>query len=181
MENRLTIAGSGGQGVMLIGQLLSLAAWEAGKQVSFFPTYGPQQRGGVSSCRIVFSDEAIFNTKPNIVDIFIGLNEEGVLHYGSRLKLEGILLLNSSQAHTVAGMRAEVYEIEADRIALELGNPKSANMVMLGAYLGISGSVQVDTVMENLREMFGERRANLLPINREAIERGVACVKGQRG
>ena len=91
------------------------------------------------------------------------------------------LLINSS----LVDRKAERTDIEAiyvpaNDIANELGNSKVANMVMLGAYIEVAHAVTVDTVMDNLKPMFGERKAHLLPINRQAIERGMECVREHR-
>ncbi|MDR3084914.1 MAG: 2-oxoacid:acceptor oxidoreductase family protein [Christensenellaceae bacterium] len=182
MEETLIIAGFGGQGVQLIGQLLAKSGMMEGKHVSFLPSYGPEMRGGNSNCNVIIADEPICSPIVGQASCVMALNRPSLDKFEPSVQEGQTLLVNSSLVDKKAARGdIEALYIPANDIAQELGNARVANMVMLGAYLGVSGSVQVDTVMENLREMFGERRANLLPVNREAIERGVACVKGQRG
>ena len=163
MEEMLIIAGFGGQGVQLIGKMLVEAGMEEGKEVSFLPSYGAEMRGGTSNCNVM------------------ALNRPSLDKFESAVLPGKTLLINSS----LVDRKAERTDIEAiyvpaNDIANELGNNKVANMVMLGAYIEVAHAVTVDTVMNNLKAMFGERKAHLLPINREAIERGMACVRDHR-
>jgi 2-oxoglutarate ferredoxin oxidoreductase subunit gamma len=147
MSSRLQIGGSGGQGIMLMGQLLGFAAYLGGSNVTFFPTYGPQQRGGTSGCRIVFSEEDIYEIKPDIVDCFIAMNEDALNKYLPRLRKDGVLILNTSQISDAPNMVYKVIAIDADCIAEQAGNARAANMVMLGAYIAVTGMVNSEDLI----------------------------------
>ena len=172
MEEMLIIAGFGGQGVQLIGQTLVKAGMEEGKEVSFLPSYGAEMRGGTSNICSPIVNEA---------SCVMALNRPSLDKFESAVVAGGTLLINSS----LIDRKAERTDIEAlyvpaNDLAQEAGNLRTANMVMLGAYIGVSGAVSVDAVMENLKKTFGERRAHLLPVNRVAIEKGIECVRQQR-
>ncbi len=181
MEEMLIIAGFGGQGVQLIGQTLVKAGMEEGKEVSFLPSYGAEMRGGTSNCHVIISDEPICSPIVNEASCVMALNRPSLDKFESAVVAGGTLLINSS----LIDRKAERTDIEAlyvpaNDLAQEAGNLRTANMVMLGAYIGVSGAVSVDAVMENLKKTFGERRAHLLPVNRVAIEKGIECVRQQR-
>ena len=181
MEEMLIIAGFGGQGVQLIGKMLVEAGMEEGKEVSFLPSYGAEMRGGTSNCNVIISDEPVCSPIVNEATCVMALNRPSLDKFEGAVIPGKTLLINSS----LVDRKAERTDIEAiyvpaNDIANELGNSKVANMVMLGAYIEVAHAVTVDTVMDNLKLMFGERKAHLLPINRQAIERVMECVREHR-
>ncbi len=181
MEEMLIIAGFGGQGVQLIGQTLVKAGMDEGKEVSFLPSYGAEMRGGTSNCNVIIADEPICSPIVNEATCVMALNRPSLDKFESAVLKGGALLINSSLIDRKSERDdIEVFYVPANEIAQEVGNLRTANMVMLGAYIGVSGAVSVDAVMQNLKKTFGERRAHLLPVNRQAIEKGIQCVQEQR-
>ena len=181
MTHELLAAGFGGQGVLFAGKFLAYAALLEEKQLSWLPSYGPEMRGGTSNCNVIISDEPVCSPIVNEATCVMALNRPSLDKFEGAVIPGKTLLINSS----LVDRKAERTDIEAiyvpaNDIANELGNSKVANMVMLGAYIEVAHAVTVDTVMDNLKLMFGERKAHLLPINRQAIERGMECVREHR-
>ncbi len=180
MEERIIIAGFGGQGVMAMGQLLTYAGMIEGKHVSWLPSYGPEMRGGTANCSVIVSSEpvgspVVVNSTTAIVMNKPSLDKfEPSVNKGGRLFINSSLIEQKSKRDDI-----EVYYIPANEIADELGNMRVANMVMLGAYLEATKTVDVESVLEGFTKVFGENRAHLIPINKEALERGAQAVREQ--
>ena len=120
MTHKILIAGFGGQGVMLMGQLLGYSACAAGKQVSFFPAYGAEQRGGTANCTVVISDEAVGASNPRTLDTLVIMNEPSLAKFQGRLRAGGNLILNSNLVHAEpAAADAKVYRIPIVSLAKE--------------------------------------------------------------
>jgi len=179
MEEQLIIAGFGGQGVQLMGQLLAKAGMKEDKFVSFLPSYGPEMRGGTTNCNVVISSEPVASPIVGEATCAMVLNLPSLIKFESAVIPGGALIVNTSLCDKkVERSDIRVVSIPANEIAIELGNVRVVNMIMLGAYLELTKAVGVDTVMECLRDAFGPRRENLLPINRKAMEAGAAIVRG---
>ncbi|CCQ93558.1 conserved hypothetical protein [[Clostridium] ultunense Esp] len=180
MEERITIAGFGGQGVMAIGQLLTYAGMIEGKHVSWLPSYGPEMRGGTANCSVIVSSEPVGS--PVVVNstTAIVMNKPSLDKFESTVNPEGRLFINSSLIEQKSGREdIEVYYIPANEIADELGNMRVANMVMLGAYLEVTKIVDLESILEGFTKVFGENRAHLIPINKDALERGAETARRQ--
>ncbi len=180
MEQQIIIAGFGGQGVQLIGHLLIDAGMREGLEVSFLPSYGPEMRGGTTSCDVIISSDPVASPIVGDATCAIVLNRPSLDKFEPRVEKVGALIVNSSLIDRKAE-RDDItaYYVPANDIAQELGNSRVANMIMLGAYLAVTHVVTPESVMEALKETFGERRARLLPINETALRRGMACVEGE--
>src|SRR4030042_555852 len=133
---KAVIAGFGGQGILSMGLNLAQAALLEGKYVTYLPSYGAEVRGGTANCTVVVSDEDIPSPTPSSPDFVIAMNRPSLARFQNQIKSGGVLFLNSSliQADTSRD-DIEVVRVAADAIAKELGSAKSANMVMLGAFL----------------------------------------------
>ncbi|WMM25668.1 2-oxoacid:acceptor oxidoreductase family protein [Tissierella sp. MB52-C2] len=182
MEERIVIAGFGGQGVMALGQLLTYSGMTEDKKVSWLPSYGPEMRGGTANCNVIISSDAVGS--PVVIDSTsaIVMNRPSLEKFEDSVVPEGRLFINSSLIdRKTTRDDIEVYYIPANEIANEIGNPRVANMVMLGAFLEATKAVEVDTILNKaFTAVFGENRVNLLPINKEALERGAELVKEQK-
>lgn len=175
------IAGFGGQGVMAIGQILTYAGMIEDKNVSWLPSYGPEMRGGTANCGVIISNEpvgspvvvnstsAIIMNKPSL-DKF-----ERFVNKGGKLFVNSSLIEAKSERDDI-----DVYYIPANEIADELGNSRVANMVMLGAYLEATKAIGMKSIEEGFVKVFGEERAHLLPINKEAFKKGGEFVREQK-
>jgi 2-oxoglutarate ferredoxin oxidoreductase subunit gamma len=180
MEERVVMAGFGGQGVMAIGQLLTYGGMVENKYVSWLPSYGPEMRGGTANCGVIVSDEPVGS--PVVVDSTsaIVMNKPSLDKFENTIVKGGRLFINSSLIEQKAKRDdIDVYYIPANELADEIGNTRVANMVMLGAYLEASKVVDVESILEGFTKVFGEKRANLIPINRQALEKGAEVVREQ--
>ena len=176
---RVICAGFGGQGVMSMGQLLTYAGMLENKEVSWLPSYGPEMRGGTANCAVTVSDHEVGS--PLITDdatAAILMNLPAFRKFQNDVIPGGKILVNSSLIkEKVERDDVDVYYVPANDIAAELGNPKVANMIMLGAYLGVSGTVEVDSVLEAFKKVFGERKAKFIPLNRAALGKGIEATQ----
>ncbi|NLK43327.1 MAG: 2-oxoacid:ferredoxin oxidoreductase subunit gamma [Tissierellia bacterium] len=180
MEERIVIAGFGGQGVMALGQLLTFAGMTEDKSVSWLPSYGPEMRGGTANCNVIISSEAVGSPVVTESTSVIVMNRPSLDKFEKTIKSGGKLFINSSLIDRKSTREdIEVYYIPANEIANDLGNSRVANMVMLGAFLEATNVVKKSTILEKaFTAVFGENRAHLLPINKEALEKGAEIVRG---
>lgn len=179
LNEKVICAGFGGQGIMLMGQLMTYAGMLEGKQVSWLPSYGPEMRGGTANCNVMISDKPIGS--PVINDdatCAIVMNLPSLDKFEVNVVKNGYLLVNSSLIEKKTSREdVRAYYIPANEIALELGNPRAANMVMLGAYIELTQAVTTEMVMKALEKTFGPAKAHLLPLNEQALRKGAEAVK----
>ena len=127
----IIIAGFGGQGIMLTGRLLAQTAMEAGKEVTYMPSYGAEVRGGTANCMVVLANEPIACPVVGRPDSLIVMNKASLNKFAPRLKTGGLLIMNSSLIDSEPQLdeTIEIIAVPADELAVELGSPKSANLV----------------------------------------------------
>lgn len=171
MTERIIIAGSGGQGIMLIGKVLAQAAMEDGLQVTWLPAYGAEVRGGTAHCMIIISDKQIGSPRVDRADIIVILNQLSFVKFSKRLKEGGLLIVNSSLVKTKGAIKA--VEHPFTDIALKIGNIKVANMVALGCLLGNKKIVSVKNVLNIIKEMAPKDKPQLITVNQEALNKGL--------
>ncbi|MDD5016573.1 MAG: 2-oxoacid:acceptor oxidoreductase family protein [Eubacteriales bacterium] len=177
MTNEIISAGFGGQGVLLLGQLITYAGMIEGYHVSWLPSYGPEMRGGTANCCVVVSDEPVGSPVVTEADAVIVLNRPSLDKFENSLKPGGKLFINSSLIEKKASRGdVNVYYIPANDIALSLGNVKVANMAMLGAYVKASGIVKKESIIKALGKALGEKKLHLIPINEQAFDEGAKRV-----
>ena len=168
---KMFFAGSGGQGVLLMGQLVASAAMLEDKSTTFFPSYGPEMRGGTANCTVVVSDKAVSCPLIFESDCVVAMNLPSLLKFEPTLKPGGILLLNKSIIHQEPKRNdITVYNVPVNDLAHELGYPVVANMIMLGAFVRASNVVSADSVKTIIRETLGKKKAELIDINLKAFE-----------
>ncbi|MBQ2144211.1 MAG: 2-oxoacid:acceptor oxidoreductase family protein [Oscillospiraceae bacterium] len=178
MIEKNIFAGFGGQGVLLMGQLLAAAAMHEGKHTTWVPSYGPEMRGGTANCSVILSDKEIDSPMVTRPTALIVMNRPSLEKFEDTVVPGGSIFVNSSMIDVkVQRTDVKAYYVPCNELAAELGNNKVANMIMLGAYLGYSKCVDIETVLKALLEKLGERKAKLIPLNREALLKGAACVK----
>ena len=178
MIESVIIAGSGGQGVMLLGKVLAEAVMRQGRQVSWFPAYGPEVRGGTSYCMVTISDQEIGSPYITKADTLIVLNSPSLEKFKDRVKGKGLLIINSSLAKTAGLGRIKVLQFPFTDIAIELGNIKVANMVALGCYLGAKKIVKIKEVLEVFRFMAPAGKRDILEVNQMALQKGARLENG---
>jgi len=176
------IAGFGGQGIMLTGKLLAQTAMEAGKEVTYMPSYGAEVRGGTANCMVVIAEEKIACPVVGKPDSLIVMNKASLNKFGPRLKNGGLLIMNSSLIDTEPQLddSIEIIPVPADELAVELGSQKSANMIALGAYLqkrSATGGLTADGAAQALPDVLAERYHKTLPVNTKALRRGAEFAK----
>ena len=173
INEKVIIAGFGGQGVMLMGQLLSYAATEKEINTLWFPSYGPETRGGTANCSVTISEAYVNSPVISTPDSIIIMNKPSLDKFQPKLKKGGHLFLNSSLVKDVKVRDdVNVYNIDANDIAKRLGNIKVANMVILGAYLAVTKIFTAEEVLDILKQKFTGAKAKLIDINRQALEAG---------
>ena len=178
MTHQIISAGFGGQGVLLLGQLLAYAGLQEGKNVSWLPSYGPEMRGGTANCCVVVSEEEVGSPVVTEADVVIVMNRPSFEKYEASVAPGGKLFVNSSLIDLKTDRTdIETYYVPVNAIADEIGNGRVANMVMLGAVLEKTHIVSPDTALSCLRASFGERKAHLLPVNAEALQKGAEAVR----
>ncbi|NLI20962.1 MAG: 2-oxoacid:ferredoxin oxidoreductase subunit gamma [Clostridiales bacterium] len=177
MEKQFLIAGFGGQGVLLIGQLIAKAAMSEGREVSWMPSYGPEMRGGEANCAVVVSDEAIGSPLVSEPPVLVAMNKPSLLKFMPKMPCGGTLLYNASLIQDVA-LRDDirVIAVPCNEIAARLGNDRVANMVMLGAVQRASDVCGDDALRDTLADWLGEKKAGLLTINEQAVAEGRSAV-----
>ena len=176
MKKEISISGFGGQGVMSIGKNLVEAGMAEGFHVTWAPSYGPEMRGGTANCSVVLSDKPVGSPVFTHPTELIAMNAPSIDKFGSLVRPGGLVLINSSVVKEIF-LRSDVRTVyvPCESIAYEIGNPKVANMVMLGAYIAATGALRQETVEEMIAEMFTGPKAKLVPMNIEALHRGMQC------
>jgi len=172
MEHKIFIAGFGGQGVVLAGNILAEAGLKKGKNVTSIVSYGAEMRGGTANCSLIISDDEILSPVVDKPDISIILNEPSLDKFEKIVKENGLIILNKTLVgRDVKRKDVKVIEIEATKIANEIGNIKTANVVMIGALLKETELFNVWDIEEVFQEMSGKNKA-LFDINKKALLEG---------
>jgi 2-oxoglutarate ferredoxin oxidoreductase subunit gamma len=182
MRYDVLLAGFGGQGVLLAGNLLSYAAMDEGKNVSYFPAYGVEKRGGSATCTVVIADGAVGSPVVGHPSSLVALNQNSLDRFGSRVRAGGICIVNSSlvDAATLDRDDIDIIAIPMNEIATELGDSRMVNMVALGAYVALTGAVGVASLASALKEALPERNHRFIPANLKAMEAGATIARGKK-
>ncbi|MFH2000014.1 MAG: 2-oxoacid:acceptor oxidoreductase family protein [Planctomycetota bacterium] len=159
MQTEVIMAGFGGQGLMSIGKLLALAGLDEGKEVTWLPSYGPEMRGGTANCTVVVSDRPIGSPLIPCPKGAIVMNRPSHDKFAPAIRKGGILVVNSSLIPDRTP-RADItcFRIRANEIALEMGSSRSANLVVLGAYIGLDEIVSADSIERAIKKAFAKKQ-----------------------
>jgi 2-oxoglutarate ferredoxin oxidoreductase subunit gamma len=169
---RTVVAGFGGQGVMSIGLNLAQAALLEGRNVTYLPSYGAEVRGGTANCTVVISDDEIASPVASSPEFVVAMNQPSVVRFQNQIQSGGLFFINSSLVESeIARGDINVIKVPANSIAENLGSPKSANMVMLGAFARKSGLVSLPSTIEALKFILGTKQ-KLLAVNEKALRAG---------
>lgn len=168
---RIIVAGFGGQGVLLIGQMIAYAAMYGGKEVTWMPTYGPEMRGGTANCTVCVSDDPIASPVVAECDVLVAMNGPSLEKFGPMLAPGGDLYINTTVIkEKVDRDDVNVYYVDTTGIAEEVvGNGKTGNMVMLGAVLRKSEVVDIRMMDQVLEYKMTGKKAALIPANKKAL------------
>jgi 2-oxoglutarate ferredoxin oxidoreductase subunit gamma len=176
----VVLSGFGGQGILFAGQLLCYAGMAAGWEVTWIPSYGPEMRGGTANCTVVISDEAIGSPLIRNPLIAVVMSPEAKIKYEPLVQPGGFLVVNTSLVREPPA-RTDLHPIEvpASDLATELGNVRMANVVMLGALLGVRPIVELDTVEQVLEKQLQGNKRRFVEPNRRALCAGAAHIKSE--
>ena len=179
MYHDVIMAGFGGQGILMIGNLLAVAGLRQGLRVTFFPSYGVEMRGGTANCTVTLADREVGSPVTARPLGVIAMNEPSLAKFGPRVREEGYVVVNSSLIPD-RGLSREGVEtvwIPCNEVALELGDARRASMVALGAYVGTTGVVDLAKLAEALPEVLPEKAHKLIPLNVRAVEEGARLAR----
>lgn len=174
MYQEIIMGGIGGQGIMVIGNLLAQAAFMEDLNVTYIPIYGVEKRGGQADCTVVISNEEIGSPIVGYPQSCVIMSKPSLLKYAPKVKPHGLLLLNSSMVDPkeVPRKDLDLLPIPANEIAQEMKNDRLANMVVIGAFVEKTKVVSLDTLIAALPKIFDERHHHLISANTEAIRKG---------
>jgi 2-oxoglutarate ferredoxin oxidoreductase subunit gamma len=178
MTEEIIIAGFGGQGVLSMGKILAYSGIMEDKEVTWFPSYGPEMRGGTANVTVILSDTRISSPVLHEFDTAIILNQQSMDKFEKAVKPGGVLLYDPNGViHPPVRKDIEVYKTEGTRTAVEMGNPRVFNMIVVGSYLKIRPVVSLANVERGLEKSLPPRYHKLIPLNLEAIRKGQEIVE----
>ena len=178
MKEEIIIAGFGGQGVLSMGKILAYSGLMEGKEVTWMPAYGPEQRGGTANVTVIISDDRISSPILSKYDVAIILNQPSMEKFEAKVKPGGILIYDGyGIIHPPTRQDINVYRIDAMDAANEMNNSKAFNMIVLGGLLKLKPMVSLDSVVRGLKKTLPERHHHLIPMNEEAIRRGMELIR----
>lgn len=172
MLHEIVIAGFGGQGVLTAGQILAYAAMEEGANVVWMPSYGPEMRGSTANCSVLISDKPIASPIVANPSVAVVMNNPSLEKFGPEVKPGGILLINSSLINIECD-RTDIKQIKVpcNQIALDAGNGRIANMVVLGCLLGVCPAVSFDELKKAVAKKFASK-PQMVEMNVKGMEVG---------
>lgn len=174
MKNEILISGFGGQGVLSMGKFLAYAALMEGKEVSWMPAYGPEQRGGTANVTVIVSDAPISSPILSRYDTAVLLNQPSLERFEHTIKPGGILIYDPNAiCEPPTRTDITIYQIPATDTAIEMKNVKAFNMIVLGGLMKALPIVTLDNVLKALRKTLPERHHHLIPLNEEAVKQGM--------
>lgn len=180
MHESVIMSGFGGQGILLMGQLLCYAGMQEGLKVTWMPSYGPEMRGGTANCTVMLSADRIGSPVTRHPSSLVAMNKPSLQRFEAAIQTGGFLVINSSLVDRDS-QRSDlmIIRVPANKIAEEAGSLQVTNMAALGAYVGGRGVVSLESVIIALRRMIPEHRKEMLEVNEEALRRGAGVAAAQ--
>jgi 2-oxoglutarate ferredoxin oxidoreductase subunit gamma len=177
MTEKSFFAGFGGQGIVSLGQIWVYCAMKEGKNVTFFPFYGAEKRGGIARAGVIVSDEEIASPLVTVPDSALVMNGDSLPLCEKILKRGGLMVINSTLVGEEPSRKdLRVVKIEAQGMAEKIGNVRIANMVALGAMARLTGAFGIDNIEDILKNFFSSGKHRFIPMNVEAIRAGFGAV-----
>lgn len=174
MKHELLAAGFGGQGVLSMGMTLAYAGMLEGREISWMPSYGPEMRGGTANCITIVSDAKISSPIITTFDTVVALNQPSLDKFEHAVKPGGLMVYDSTNILTPPTRTdIQVLALPASEEAIGLKNTKIMNMIVLGAFIGRTRVVGIESIMAALRKVLPERYHHLLEVNEQALKRGM--------
>jgi len=178
MKEEIIISGFGGQGVLSMGKILAYSGLMRGQEVSWMPSYGPEQRGGTANVTVILSDERISSPVLNVFDTVVVLNQPSMDRFASKVKPGGTLIFDAGTVQNISDRTdINIYRINASEYANENGMAKTLNMVILGGLIKVRPIATVDNVLLGLKKSLPERHHHLLPMNETALKVGMDLIE----
>jgi len=178
LNDKIIIAGFGGQGVLRIGQMIAYAGLDEGKEVSWVPSYGSEMRGGTANCSVIVSERLIASPAVSTPDVAIIMNRPSLAKFEDKVVPGGKVIVNSSLiADRVSRGDVEVYYVPANEIAEAEGNDRGANMVALGAFVALTGDVMLSSLCKIVDDTFTGKKAVYAESNKKLLKDGYDYVK----
>lgn len=174
MTHELLVAGFGGQGVLSLGMTLTYAGMIENKEISWMPSYGPEMRGGTANCIVIVADTRISSPIVSTFDSVIALNQPSLDKFEQAVRPGGLLLYEAASIiRPPTRTDIQIAAIPASEESVKMKNTKIMNMIVLGAFLERTHIVELESVMHALRNVLPERYHHLLPLNEQALRRGM--------
>ncbi|MCU0666267.1 MAG: 2-oxoacid:acceptor oxidoreductase family protein [Candidatus Omnitrophica bacterium] len=171
MTLKVIVAGSGGQGVMLLGKILALSGMREGKNVTWLPAYGAEVRGGAAHCMVAISDKSIGSAYIHKADVLIAMNQPSLDKFKNRVTAKAAVFINASQVENFHGHK-RTWSYNFGQIAAEMGQPMVLNILMLGALLSSMPVVKLETALQVIHDVAPENKKHLVEINQKALIAG---------
>ncbi|MCX7698346.1 MAG: 2-oxoacid:acceptor oxidoreductase family protein [Candidatus Goldbacteria bacterium] len=167
------LSGFGGQGIVSGGILLAYAGMLEGKNVSFFPSYGAEMRGGTANCSVVISDDEVASPVVTRPDVAVVFNEPSFAKFEPLVKNGGILIINESLINSKSNRKdIKIIEVPLNAIADKLGNSKVINMIALGVLAKVTGVIKPHSLINAIPNVYKKLKFDLIEINKKAVEEG---------
>ena len=178
MKAEIITAGFGGQGVLSMGKILAYSGLMDDKEVTWMPSYGPEQRGGTANVTVILSDSKISSPVLDKYDIVVALNQQSLDKFAPKVKPGGTLIYDTNGIHNRPTRDdIKIYPIDAMEATLEIGNSKAYNMVVMGALMqAMDYKLPMENVIKGLKKSLPERHHKLIPLNEKAIEKGASLI-----
>jgi len=177
MITETIFAGFGGQGVLMMGYVLAVSVMKDGKHVTYLPSYGAEVRGGTANCTVVVSDEEIASPVSSSPQNVVVMNNPSLLRYQGMIRSGGVMMINGSLVQAqLARSDVEAVRVPVTDLANELGSPRIANMIMLGAFAAKTKLTSLDSLMNGLGEIVKGKKASIMDLNRKGMDRGAEFV-----
>jgi len=178
MTEEIIIAGFGGQGVLSMGKIMAYSGLMQNMEVSWMPSYGPEMRGGTANVTVIISDERISSPVLRKFDTAIILNQQSMDKFEQAVKQGGTLIYDGNGITRHPERKdITIYRVDAAEEASRLKSPKTFNMIVLGGYLKIKPIIKIENVVKGLKKSLPERYHNLIPMNEQAIQRGLEIIR----
>ena len=177
MTEEIIVAGFGGQGVLSLGKILAYSGMMQDMEVSWFPSSGPEMRGGTANVTVILTDDRVSSPVLNEYDTAILLNQQSVDKFESKVKPGGLLVYDGNGISTHPSRKdVSIYRIDAADEAAKMSTTRTFNMIVLGGYLKIRPIVKLEHVLDGLKKSLPARYHHLIPVNEEAIKRGMEII-----
>ncbi len=178
MTEEIIISGFGGQGVLSMGKILAYSGLVQGQEVSWMPSYGPEQRGGTANVTVILSNERISSPVLNAYDTAIVLNQPSLEKFEAMVKPGGTLIFDGNGMHKLPTRKdINVFRINATEYAYANNSSKTINMIILGGLLRVRPIVEIENVLKGLKKTLPPRHHHLLPLNEKAIHTGMDLIQ----